>query len=318
MYSMNYDIKIGSYKLTMINDVNIKSSVENLADTAVISLPASIYNKALQIEDKVHEGDEVVIQLGYGEALKKEFSGFVESISTDNGSLKINCEDALYLYRKDIQDKVLSNVSVAELLEHVNSFMSSGLSLSCNYEFKYDTFTIHDATGFDVLKKVQEETRANIYLKENTLHVHPQYSEIGREIIYDFAINVEKSDLKYMDARKRKLSCTVEGRDGKGKPVKITRGTPGGDKISLRLPGVSDVKTLMMRADEEIKIRSYSGYEGNLTGWLVPFVQSTDIVEIRDNDYEYKTGKYYVVAVETSFSSAGGKRKVTLGKKISK
>ena len=84
----------------------------------------------------------------------------------------------------------------------------------------------------------------------------------------------------------------------------------------MKIPGVSDRATLERRADEELKIRSYTGYEGSITGWPVPYVEPAWVAEIRDADYEYKTGKYYVVAVETSFSSAGGKRKVTLGKKI--
>ena len=129
-------------------------------------------------------------------------------------------------------------------------------------------------------------------------------------------MNIEKSELKYRDARTRKFICTIEGTDAAGKTVKVTKGTPGGDKFNLKIPGVSDRVTLERRADEELKIRSYTGYEGSITGWLVPYVEPAWVAEIRDADYEYKTGKYYVVAVETSFSSAGGKRKVTLGKKI--
>ena len=315
---MDFDITIGNYRLTMLDSATIKSSVESLADTAVITLPAAVYNKALEIEDKIKEGDAVSVKFGYNAengTLPTEFTGYVESISTDDGAIKINCEDELYNYRKDLSDKVLTDVTVKQLMEYVNQELG-GFALACDYDFKYDKFTIYNATGFDVLKKVQEETRANIYLKGKTLHIHPQYSELGKTVIYDFAVNVEKSELKYKDARKRKFICTIEGTDSAGKTVKVTKGTPGGDKFTLKLPGVSDKGTLERRAEEELKIKSYSGYEGSLTGWLIPYVEPTCLAEIRDADYEYKTGKYYVVAVETTFSSAGGKRKVTLGKKI--
>lgn len=315
---MDFDITIGSYRLTMLDSATVKSSVESLADTAVITLPAAVYNKALEVEGKIKEGDAVCIRFGYdaaGTNLPVEFRGYVESISTDDGAIKINCEDELYNYRKDLADKVLTNVTVKQLMEHVNKELG-GFALACDYDFKYDKFTIYNATGFDVLKKVQEETRANIYLKEKTLHIHPQYSEIGRTVIYDFAVNVEKSELKYKDASKRKFICTIEGTDAAGKTVKVTKGTPGGDKFTLKIPGVSDKATLEKRADEELKVKSYTGYEGSITGWLLPYVEPTFLAEIRDADYEYKTGKYYVVAVETSFSEKGGSRKVTLGKKI--
>lgn len=318
MYTMDFDITIGQFRLTMLESISVKRSVENLADTATITLPATVYNKALEIEDKINEGDPVVIKFGYNAEIHDlpiEFEGYVESISTDDGSIKINCEDEIYKFRKDLKDKVLANVSLKELLQHVIHELG-GFELSCDYDFKYDKFTIYNATGFDVLKKVQEETKANIYLKGKTLHVHPQYAETGKKVIYDFAVNIEKSDLKYKDARKRKFVAIIEGTDASGKTIKVTKGTPGGDKFTFRIPGVSDRATLEKRAEEELKIRSYTGYEGSITGWLIPRVEPTDQVEIRDADYEYKKGIYYVVSVETTFSEQGGSRKVTIGKNI--
>ena len=311
MFAMDFDITIGSFRLTMLESVVVTCSVENLADTATITLPGAAYNRALEVESKIKEGDAVHIRFGYDAHLQElpvEFEGYVESIATDDGSVKIRCEDEIYKFRRDLKNTVLTSVSVKELLEHVLRELD-GFTLSCDYEFNYDKFTIYEATGFDVLKKVQEETRANIYLRSSTLHVHPQYAETGRTVIYDFGMNIEKSDLKYKDARKRKFIATVEGTDSMGKAVKVTKGTPGGDKFTIKLPGVSDKATLERRAEEELKIRAYSGYEGNFTGWLVPRIEPTDIVELRDADYEYKKGKYYVVAVETAFSSTGGSRK---------
>lgn len=318
MFAMNFDITIGTFRLTTLESVVVTCSVENLADTATITLPGAAYNRALEIESKIKEGDAVRIRFGYDAHLQElpvEFEGYVESIATDDGSIKINCEDEIYKFRKDLKNTVLSSVSVKALLQHVIRELG-GFELSCDYDFKYDKFTIYEATGFDVLKKVQEETRANIYLKGKTLHVHPQYAETGKNVICDFAVNIEKSELKYKDARKRKFIATIEGTDAKGKTIKVTKGTPGGDKFTLKLPGVSDKATLERRAEEELKIRAYSGYEGSFTGWLLPHIAPTDIVELRDADYEYKTGKYYVVSVVSAFAAGGGSRKVTIGKKI--
>ena len=62
-------------------------------------------------------------------------------------------------------------------------------------------------------------------------------------------------------------------------------GTTGGDKFTLKLPGVSDRKSLEQRADEELKVRAYTGYEGSFTGWLEPYVEPTWLAEIRDTEY---------------------------------
>lgn len=56
MYSLDFDITIGGYRLTMLESVTVKAGVENLADTAVVVLPATVYNKALEIEGKSKRG----------------------------------------------------------------------------------------------------------------------------------------------------------------------------------------------------------------------------------------------------------------------
>lgn len=38
--------------------------------------------------------------------------------------------------------------------------------------------------------------------------------------------------------------------------------------------------------------------------------------EIRDAEYKYKNGSYYVLTVETTFSDKGASRVVTIGKRI--
>lgn len=59
MYSMNFDITIRKYRLAALEKVAIKCSVENLADTADITLPGTLFNRALKVEQKIAEGDAV-------------------------------------------------------------------------------------------------------------------------------------------------------------------------------------------------------------------------------------------------------------------
>lgn len=76
MYSMNFDITIGKYRLAALEKVAIKCSVENLADTADITLPGTLFNRALKVEQKIAEGDAVRIRL------VSEFSPFYSQISS--------------------------------------------------------------------------------------------------------------------------------------------------------------------------------------------------------------------------------------------
>lgn len=106
MFTMKFDIEIGSYKLGMVEKVEIVRSVEQLADTAIVTLPGAEYNAALDIEQRIHRGDRIVINLGYAEiGMVQEFEGWVQRVGTDNGAITLECEDDLFLFRKALKDQ---------------------------------------------------------------------------------------------------------------------------------------------------------------------------------------------------------------------
>lgn len=322
---MVYDIAIGRYKLGMISSVNIKRSVEQLTDTAVISLPGTMYNKAINsttsgldhLEKSVQRGNQVVIRLGYNDVLYTEFTGYIEHIENENDQLKIYVEDSIFQYRKPLPDTEHKSVNVSKLLQWVISMLGLPYSLSCDYDITYDKFVVSGNTGYDVLKKIQEELKPNIYMKGNVLHVHPQYTEIFGAATYNFAENIEKSNLKYRDAEQRKLLVEVQGKGADGRVLKVEEGSTGGDKITLNVSGVSRADELRTIARQALLSHGgYTGYEGSFTGWLIPYCDAGFKVSLTDNDYKYKNGSYYVTAIEVNFSENGAERVVTLGKKI--
>jgi hypothetical protein len=167
------------------------------------------------------------------------------------------------------------------------------------------------------LKKVQDETKANIYFRGNTLHIHPPYSEIvnDKPVVYDFSRNIEKSNLKYVKAADQKVEVEVTFVLPSGEKKTQPYGNPGGRKIS-RMISTSDEASMKRAAESEYNLWVYDGYEGDFTGWLVPFVEPAYKVKLIDREYTEKNGVYYVIATETKFSIAGGERKVTLGRKL--
>lgn len=314
---MSWNIRIGGFRLRMVEKVSIKRSVELLSDTATITLPGTVFNKAINIEDKIKVGDAVEIELGYNDDLKPEFKGYLKAIKTDGGSLTLELEDDIYLFRKSVKDEEMKDASVKNILANICSQVG-GFSVSCDYDFTYDKFVINNATGYDVLKKIQDEASPNIYLKDKVLHVHPQYAEIFGEARFDFSRNIERdgTDLKYKSEDERKLLVVVEGTDETGATVSVEKGTTGGDKMTLKLPGVSSRSSLEQKAQSVLEQKVYTGYEGSFQSWLVPYVDAGYKVSITDPDYEIKNGTYYVISVETTFSKDGGVRKITLGKRL--
>jgi hypothetical protein len=312
---MVYDIQIGNYKLGLLESVEIHKSVDLLADTAVVTVPGVVYNQALDIEDKVKVGNAVTIQLGYDDNLVTEFEGFLQRIDTDDSRLTFNCEDGIYLTRKPVRDKQFGKTTVKEIAQYCLSEIGMK-DLNCTYDIGYEKFVIKNANAYDVLKKLQDDTKANIYMKGTELNIHPAYIEKGGDVQYDFAVNIESSDLKYRNSDDRKFEVTVTGVGLDGKKQTVTIGVTGGEKRSITVSSPMSRDDLQKRGESEMKYLTYTGYEGSITGWLAPYVEPTWSAHMHDKEYEYKTGSYYVISVTTTFSENGGSRKVELGRKL--
>lgn len=317
MFTLGYDIRLGDFRLGMLDKVEIHRSVELLADTATIVLPGAEYNKALEVESLIKRGDPVSITIGYEETgLREEFRGWIQRISTDDGSITIECEDDLYKFRKSIPNEELKQVTLETLLKKVISGIGESFRLDCTYSWTYEKFVINTATGYDVLKKVQEESGADIYLADDTLHVHAPAEAVGDDVYYDFAQNVEECDLTYRTAEDRKVQVVVKATMPDGTVKEIETGSTGGDKVEIRC-ATSDEASMRQRGQTEVKRLSFDGYEGNITTWLIPYCKPGDTAELRDEDYPEKDGRYFVQAVTTEFSRDGGKRTVELGFRLS-
>lgn len=322
MYNISWNIEFKtdgiSYSLRTVASIDIECSVDNLTDTAVITLPEAYLNQVFNIAKEVKRGSEVVIKAGYDDELQTEFVGYVLDVVNNDNSLKINCEDALFLFRKEVKDVELKPTSVPEIAQLLINQIDSSYKLVCDYTISYEKFVIHQATAFDVLKKLAEETKANIYFntEKKELHIHAPYLEKGGEANYSMQSNIENSSLEYKKAIDRKVEVTVEKTNLNGKVESYTAGTTGGEKITLKVGSVSSVD-LKKIAESELIRRSADMYEGSFDTWAVPFVKPTFSASVRDEDYPGQDGKYYVVAVTTSINENGFKRTVKPGIKLS-
>lgn len=307
------------FKMQLVSSVEIVSSVENLVDTATIVLPEAIMNNVLNIEDKIQRGSEVIIKLGYNDKLNTEFIGFVVEVNNKNGALEITCEDALFVFRKSVPDIVIKPAPVKKVLQHLidNVDSSFKLVMTEDYGITYEKYTIYQAEAYDVLKKIQEELKANIYFdtEKKELHFHAPYKEKKGSVTYDLARNVESSSLEYKKAANRKVEVTVESTGTDGRIKQVTAGTTGGEKKTVKVGAMSD-SDMKKVADTLLQQQTADRYEGSIDAWLIPYVEPAYTAKFIDNDYKQRNGNYYVTAVTTSFSDAGGKRTIQFGIKL--
>lgn len=322
MYQLNWDInfknKEGNWGLGILAECTIEKSVKNLADTATIILPEADHNKVLKVQDSIARGDEVRIKLGYDDDLKVRFEGYIREIVTNDSSLKILCEDALFVFRKGVKNKQFKNVSIKQLAQYICTEIDKSFKVVCDYDLGYEKFTIYQATGFDVLAKIQEETGADIFfdMKNKELHIHPAYTRKGGEADFSFQHNIENGSLEYKTAEDRKVEVTVESVGLDGKTIQTTTGTTGGEKITKKV-GRMSMDAIKLIAHTEYKNKMTPGYEGSFDAWLIPVVEPTYTVGIYDDDYPYKDGRYYTESVTINFSESGGKQTITPALKLS-
>lgn len=322
LYDIDWNIEFNNKgkrtKLALMAEVEIVKDVDNLADVATIVLPESIMNDALNFENKIGRGTEVLIEMGYNGNLETEFVGFIRDITVNDSSLKIICEDALFLFRVGVPDKELKGVTLRQVAKYVVDEVDPSYKVESTYDITYEKFTIHQATGYDVLKKLQEETKGNFTFdtENKILHIDPPYIRKGGEVFYSMQKNIEESSLEYKNKLDYKLEVTVESTDVKGNVRKITAGSTGGDKITLKVGAMSEA-SMKEVAEAALKKQNSAGYEGSFSAWLIPYVAPTFSARIKDEDYPDKTAFYYVKSVTTTLSSSGGVRTVTPGIKLS-
>jgi len=322
MFNMDWRITFVNERsrsqLKLIDSVEIDSTVDNLTDTAVITLPEAVMNRVFDIQKTIDRGTQLRIELGYDGNLTNEFEGFVREVTTDNKQLKILCEDALHLFRISVPDREFINTTVTEIAQWLIDQVGVTYKLKADYNVGYEKFTVSQATAFDVLMKLQSETKGNIYFDtaSKTLHIHPAYVDKTGEVAYSMQDNIESSSLQWKRAEDRKVEVTIESTDSSGKVTSFTKGSTGGEKITLKRESLTP-ESLELIADSEIRKRSFDGFEGSFDAWLIPMVKPGFSVGLRDKDYPHKDGTYYCVSVKTTFSASGGKRTVQLGIKLS-
>lgn len=323
MFVMTHEIKIDGNIIPLVTAVSVKMDVTQLANTATIELPATAFKRRLAQVADIRRGQKVEIRLGYDGRNELEFSGYVNRRTDKDGGMVVECEDAMFLFRQtQMANQEFVNPTMKSLLGKVAQAVG-GIKVDTKLDYSYEKFVFQNASAFDVLKKIQEETKAHVYLTtDNVLHVEPQYIEKSSKVVkYSFQANICRDglNLTWKDTTENPLIVEVEGTgkvNGKVTKVTVTSGKAGGDRIKEKIRGIVDKKTLQSIANDMLASRNHIGFEGSFDAWLRPFVTAGDFVELIDDEDGTRNGKYYVKSVETTFDSGGGKRKINLGHRV--
>lgn len=297
--------------------MSIASSVEALSDTATIELPAYINNQAYDIESQVKRGMPCEIYLGYENNNQLEFNGFVRAISV-NTPCVIELEDEMFAFRKKVKSEVFIKKSVTDIIKSIATQIGYPVESKVD-DLKYDKFVVNEATGYEVLQKIQEQFRIAIYMHRGKLYANYLFLERNGTEFIDFAKNVKASSLNFVREEDVKVRVNIKGISSDNKSTReVWVGDNGGEVINLpdRL-NVTDEKVLELIAREELKRVSYTGFRGEVTLWGKPYIGAAWVVNVNDSDYKNHDGFYFVKAVKVHCSSKGFERKINLAERLS-
>lgn len=321
MFILKGKIQIGEFIFNSINDVEITKSVDDLIDNAVFKMPSNFIVKQngeeKYTEEAIKVGDRVTITLGYaGKYEGIEFVGFIRSIGS-HIPLEIKCEDAIYLLRRKNIVRAFVKTSLKEILKEVVS--GTEIKLSKNIpDIAIDKFIIKNANGAQVLQKLKQDFSLSIYLDDdNNLYAGLQQSvNIAKEAIYDLNYNLVENNLDYITEEERKIKIKYTYIDKKNSKKSVEVGDDDGETRTFHTSIISDEKKLLLMANAELKKNKYSGFEGSVKSFLIPFATRGMTAVIRDSEHVNREGSYFIKKVVTTFGTDGARRDVYISNKL--
>ncbi|MEM8506240.1 MAG: late control protein [Bacteroidota bacterium] len=272
-----------------------------------------------QIEQVIKAGDPVKITLAYaGRFEKLEFEGFVRWLKPNVPTVTIECEDAIYLVRQKQISENYGKTTLQDVLRNI--VQDTGVQLASDVpEVNFDQFIIKDSNGAQALEKLRDSYGLFVFIDDNgeLFAGLRQSRNIGENVTYDLYRNVVAHDLRFRRSEDVRLSLRVIGVRPDNTQLEVVVGDLTGEQRTLFLYNVTDKATLQKLGEAELDLLKYDGYEGTLTGFLVPFATRGMNATIVDRNYPERTGSYFIPKVVTTFGTQGARRKVELANKLS-
>lgn len=321
MFILECKVEIGNYVFNSIHEIEITKSVEEMSDTAIIKLPTKFKVKQngeqQYTETAIKVGDKVIITLGYeGKYSGVEFVGFVKKISPKI-PLEIHCEDAIWLLRRKNITKSWESTTMKEILQEV--VKDTGVELADNVpRVKLDKWIIKNANGAQVLESLKKDLLMSVFINdEGKLYCGlEQLTNVGQTVVFDLNYNLVSNDLEFKSKEDRKIKIKYTYIDKENKRQSIEVGDPDGEQRTYHTSVISDTKKLEEMAKAEMIKFKYDGFEGDITGFLIPYVTRGMKAKFLDDEHSNRNGNYFVKKVVTTFGTGGARRKATIGNRL--
>jgi hypothetical protein len=331
-------------------DVKINKSIFDYVDKAVIRLPITtrivrageVITESVETAKQFGEGDAVNIRLGYNGQLRDEFIGFISRVNFST-PLSVECEGYSYQLRKQTYTKTFVKTQLIEILK----FLVQGTDIVLDEKqiplFVIEKLKLSGHSGTEVLELIKHisHNTINIFFTGNVLYAgllgldYKNLQDFPQKpnVTYRLGWNVIKdSNLKLRQAKNNdvtvrfvgekkdgtKETVIVNGKFHKRNHVIKTTGAAGisGETQIIRTHTVTDKTSLEKMAEARNLKLSYDGYEGQITTFLQPYCEPAYRVDLVDQKYPERSGRYLVESTEVIYGTNGARRKVGIGLKL--
>ncbi len=305
-------------------------------ESAIIKLPHIGFikegSRAMPVEmamgDLFVPGTRVKIRLGLNGDLRTEFEGFVKRRNIDM-PIEIECEGYSWQLRNQVSlTKKYITTSAKEVLLDMAA-QTEDIKIMCPVDFPLKGLYMTKVDGGAVIehiKKCSERALTLFFIYPSTLWCGLVYTPYvaGKKVFdlptvkYRLGWNVPRDNQLKQREPKEPVQVFMNGKLVTGDVIR----TASKDKTAKRhvtflMNNVPDADTLNSFADELQLQKNYTGWEGFLNPYLVPFIEPGYSIELTDKEFPERNGIYLCESVETHFGIGGARRKVGLGPKVS-
>lgn len=304
---MNSYITIGNYvfRTGKIHAIAVKRSRKNIGNTATIRIP----NFQKKLDGLLNVGDPVFIQFGYDGKLVEEFSGYVTGVSPKY-PLEISCEDELWKLKQETVNKSWKTSTLEEVLQE----LLPGAEVETQ-PIELKPYRISRINKAEALAKLKKEYGIDVYFRNKKWYVGFAYNETNtEEVNYHFQKNAWMDQLEYKREQDIKLKVKAISILPNNKRIEVDLGDPDGDTRTLHFYNKTEAEIRYL-AEEKIKQMKHDGYVGTFKAKGLPYIDHSMVVNLQDDLYKNRAGKYFVDEVMTTYDEQGINRRITLGKR---
>lgn len=296
--------------------VSWKTSVEERCDSCEIVLPLWPYIYTTEPHSsnwkcEISVDDRVTVSLGYNGNNIERFVGFVAAISY-NERLVIKCEGFYHLIKKRIIKESWKSVNLKDFLKYLTSGTEITLSKNIPDE-QLGAITLQNATMKDVFDLLENDFQCVAYFNGSELYCGATYfPEKTTTQVKKLRIgyNVKSGEVNNQPLSEA-VEIVIKTTDSKGKTTKSSSKASNKKEVKIKSTLSDSFKDeLKKRLQEEENSKSLK--QADITCFLEPKLELGEVVDVTDQRYPERRGRFFVSAIEGEFGENGGSQKLTL------